>query len=259
MPTRLPRLSKKGFIREGKRGQILLLHGFTGSPYDLKPLAMYLNKAGYLVAVPLLSAHGGQPEKLIGIKASDWLLDSLNAFNKFDDKSPKILIGLSMGALLAILLTKKVSNQISALVLLSPALKLNFSAKLIIKAASLGLLPKNFSIIKLSGASDIADPIAKNKCPSMPQMPISGLLEMESLRKKAILAIKHIRCPLFFGFGKNDAAINVASSRRVAMLAKSKVKVFREYAHSKHVLPLDFDRDELNADILDFLEEHIGG
>src|SRR2546430_6543846 len=81
----------------------LLLHGFTGSPWDMRPLGDALAARGFRVKGVRLPGHGGEPEAMAGVSARDWeeacetALDSLAS-------TPRVFVaGLSMGALLALL------------------------------------------------------------------------------------------------------------------------------------------------------------
>src|SRR5438270_13533902 len=85
----------------------LLIHGFTGSPWDMRPLGDALAARGYRVKGVRLPGHGGEPEAMAGVSARDWeeacetALDSLAS-------TPRVFVaGLSMGALLALLLAAR--------------------------------------------------------------------------------------------------------------------------------------------------------
>jgi len=247
-------VSSKGYELAGSSAQVLAFHGYTGSPYDLRPLANGLNEHDVKIHVPLLLGHGSKPQDLFDIDAQDWLRQAKDELKKLDPKKPIVLAGLSMGALLAILLAGK-SKKVSALILISPALRLNLSAELAISAAQLGLLSPKNSIQKMGGKSDINDPVAREMCPSYGVMPIHGLLQFEHLRLLAKKALPRIKCPLFMAFAKTDGAINTGSSRNLILaLAPTKI-VSKTYSNSKHVLPLDFDRDTLCRDVWMFLKQ----
>lgn len=83
----------------------LLLHGFTGDPKELLPLASGLAAAGYGVRVPVLPGHGGAPHELMGVGWRDWLAraaDALAALRR--DHDQVFLGGFSMGGALSVLL-----------------------------------------------------------------------------------------------------------------------------------------------------------
>src|SRR5262249_1806460 len=117
----LPRVSKKGFVLRGLGPQFLLLHGYTGTPYDLRPLGDFLHKQGFHVSAPLLKGHGQKPELLFKVHADDWLKEASDVLQSFDKKRPIIIAGLSMGALIGLALLQE---KIDALILCSPALYL---------------------------------------------------------------------------------------------------------------------------------------
>jgi len=255
MAAKLPRISKKGYALAGAGAQVLLFHGYTGSPYDLKPLALFLNQRDLDVSVPLLSGHGTNIQDLAHVKSSAWLKLAQEALAKLDTRRPIFLGGLSMGACLAII-TAQSSQAIKALILLAPALSLKLSAELLISSARLGIISAQLSIPKLKGGSDIADPIARLKCPSYPEMPISGLLEFDTLRMLAREEIPRIRIPVFSAFGSRDNVINLGESYNYIKHSVLGPLVTKFYPRSQHVITLDFDRDLLCEDLWNFINTY---
>ncbi len=257
MSSKLPRVSKKGYVLAGERAQALLLHGYTGSPYDLRPVADFLAKRDIAVNVPLLKGHGTKPVDLIAATAEDWLSEAQEILEGFDHKKPIIVGGLSMGALIAIILATS-HRKIRGLVLFSPALVLNITAQFTILSAKLGMLDKRSSLPKLSGGSDIADSIARKKTPAYLEMPVAGLLQFAALQKLALENIHNIACPVFLAFGQHDSAINTTSSHH-AMVSKLTAPLVAKFYHrSKHVITLDYDREQLCDDIGLFLSDMCG-
>lgn len=254
--TRLKRPSKKGYVLSGSGSQVILFHGYTGSPYDLSVLADYLHKRDCHVVVPLLKGHGTKPQDLLQVTAQDWLDQASDAIAACDAHKPIVLGGLSMGALLAILRAKD-HPSIRALLLFSPALHLDLVARITIASAQRGLLDKKISLPKLSGGSDINDPEAKAKTPSYKEMPIGGLLEFNQLRLLAIDAIASINCPTFVAFGSLDSAIDAKESHNTLITHLQASCFSRFYDNSKHVVTLDYDREQLAHDVWYFLNHHV--
>src|SRR5690349_21946229 len=58
----------------GARGRtgVLLVHGFTGSPFSLRPLAELLAARGFTVDVPLLPGHGATWRDMLPTRYDDW-------------------------------------------------------------------------------------------------------------------------------------------------------------------------------------------
>ena len=61
------------FFRKGGDKAVLIIHGYLGSPYDVKYLAEKLSQNGYTVSVPLLPGHGTCKEDFLSKGKKDWL------------------------------------------------------------------------------------------------------------------------------------------------------------------------------------------
>lgn len=247
---------KKGYVFPGDGPQVLLLHGFTGSPYDLNPVAYFLHRHNCHVAVPLLKGHGTKPRDLMDVTAKDWLNDAKQALSTFDKNRPLIIGGLSMGALLSIILAHEYDPK--ALLLFSCAIHLSFLSELTVASAHYSVLPRTLSLKKLSGGSDILDPNAKKKTPAYKEMPVFGLMQFDAIRRMAKQSLPHIKCPAFLAFGKYDDAIDVGQSHQALMHALNGPIYCRFYDKSKHVLTLDYDKEILCHDIWYFLHHFAG-
>lgn len=255
MARRLPPVSTEGYRLAGTGPLVILFHGFTGSPYDLKPLALSLAKQGCEVSVPRLLGHGTKSADLKSINSDDWVQQAKNELTSIAPNRPIILGGLSMGALLAILIGTK--SNVKALILLSPALHLTLGTELAVAGAKLGILPTDQSFPKLGGRSDIADPVAQKKCPSYPDMPLFGLMQLAELSIAARAALREVRCPIFAAFGKIDGAIDVNASHQAVLACTRGPLKSKVYDRSKHVITLDYDRDQLASDVWQFLTSYI--
>jgi len=108
---------------EGNEHGVLMLHGFTGTPCELYYLGEKLNKEGFTVSIPRLPGHGTNAEDLLQTNWKDWLRRAVDSYLELKYKCENVsVIGLSMGALLSILLASKFDIQ--KLVLAAPALKI---------------------------------------------------------------------------------------------------------------------------------------
>lgn len=61
-------------FEEGTNGRgILLVHGLTGAPAEMRLVARHLNRRGYSVFAPLLAGHGRDADTLRRTRWEDWL------------------------------------------------------------------------------------------------------------------------------------------------------------------------------------------
>ena len=59
------------FSASGGPDGVLVLHGFTGSPHSMRPIAEQLANRGYTVELPLLPGHGTAITDLIPMRWED--------------------------------------------------------------------------------------------------------------------------------------------------------------------------------------------
>lgn len=95
------------FFLEGTNGKgVLLIHGMTGVPAEMKWVAKSLHKKGYTVYAPLLAGHGVDEATLIKTHWQDWLESTITAAHQLRPKvdhmcSAGICVGGKLGMLAA--------------------------------------------------------------------------------------------------------------------------------------------------------------
>ena len=113
------------FLKGSNKVGVLLLHGWSSPPDELRPLANYLNSFGYAVYAPLLSGHGTKPEDLKGITWQDWFRDSQKALEELKKHADKIFVGgISMGGNLAMLVSE--DESIAGIFTMGAAMRYKF-------------------------------------------------------------------------------------------------------------------------------------
>ncbi|MGD9680840.1 MAG: alpha/beta hydrolase [Candidatus Obscuribacterales bacterium] len=101
---------------------ILLLHGLTGMPAEMRPLEKHFKQAGFEVESPLLPGHGGTHLELLAASWQDWVEASREALDRLCGKVDRVVaIGLSMGGTIGGILAAG-DRRIAGLVMLSPTL-----------------------------------------------------------------------------------------------------------------------------------------
>jgi carboxylesterase len=86
------------FSASGSRHGVLVLHGFTGNPQSMRPLAEALANAGYTVELPRLPGHGTSVEDMMTTGWSDWSGAADAAYEELASRCDRVaVVGLSMG------------------------------------------------------------------------------------------------------------------------------------------------------------------
>ncbi len=82
---------------------VLLIHGWSSTPYEMRALGKHLQAKGYSVLAPLLSGHGTRPEDLEGLVWQDWLGDVVDAYRRLSESHSRVYVGgMSTGGSLAL-------------------------------------------------------------------------------------------------------------------------------------------------------------
>lgn len=107
------------FEKRGKTG-VLLVHGITGSPAEMKPLVRKLTAQGFSVACPQLAGHCSSLRELKQTRWSDWYASLETAMEAMSEECDTLFVsGLSMGALLALKLAADHPDRIQGVATLS--------------------------------------------------------------------------------------------------------------------------------------------
>src|SRR3989442_7987488 len=84
---------------------VLLLHGFSGSPLEMTPLADALARVGWETSIVRLAGHGTSPDDLARVTWQEWVASAREAYQDLRRRCRRVaLVGLSMGGALALYL-----------------------------------------------------------------------------------------------------------------------------------------------------------
>ena len=106
---------KAFFIKKGEKA-CLLIHGLTSSTQEIEGLANFLSKKNFTIAAPLLKGHNTNEWDLDKTDWHDWFDSVVEAYCKIKKSRKIFVIGISIGATLALHLADH--KKVSALVLL---------------------------------------------------------------------------------------------------------------------------------------------
>jgi carboxylesterase len=102
MPQIIP--TAEPFFFSGGPTACLLVHGFTGTPKEMRWMGEYLASQGHTVLGVRLAGHATQPVDLIRTRWQDWLASVEDGYQLLQNVSKHIFVGgLSMGGMLSLL------------------------------------------------------------------------------------------------------------------------------------------------------------
>src|SRR3989442_10047246 len=111
-----------GFALSGSRPLgCLLVHGFTATPDEMRPLGEALAARGFPVRAVRLAGHGTEVADLVGTRWTDWFASVTEGADRLRRDVPALAVaGMSLGALLALHLAAPRPPGASALLLCGP-------------------------------------------------------------------------------------------------------------------------------------------
>ncbi len=220
-----------------RRGTVLLLHGFTGTPAELRPLARELADAGLAVRVPLLPGFGADFDSLGSRSMDDWLAAARDEWHRLQRRNkPWFLGGYSMGAALAMHLA--VTEMPDRLVLLAPFLRIESRLVPLIPVAKF-LLPR----ISLFGNADFADPATRETFAAIDpaldlddpdvqdrlrrdtSFPLVALRQLQRVATGAAKLAPRITTPVTIVQGTRDQTASLRRSRELARRFRGPVEM----------------------------------
>jgi carboxylesterase len=236
----------KPFRFVGNGAKTLLIHGFTASPTEVRPVGEYLNKKfDFDVYSVLLEGHGTKPEDLRKTKWQDWYQSAEKAFLDIEECS--FVLGLSTGGLLACHLAVNHTQSIKKIVLLSTPTGL--------PSKILPFLP----IIKLvkpylkkgQGAKTYFE---KHNLTSYHEYPLAAVQELNKLIK---FSRKHIipkvNIPTLVIQGQKEDTIDPKSAQILHQLLPHDKVQLHYLPNSKHIVTVEPDQKELLESVGAFL------
>jgi carboxylesterase len=238
-------------VAEARAG-VLLLHGFTGSPWELRLLAESLAAKGLHVRVPRLPGHGGTPEDLLWVTWPDWERAAVEAHGELSSARRVVVGGLSMGALLAVALGARLQHRVDGLLLMAPMLQFRALEgrvfRLLRGRGIEGLLPRWLSKTSV----DLEDAEQRRQAPLLARYPVERLRDLCALQELAWSQRAALRAPSLVVIAESDhLVLNRAVERFQRGLPSSRLLRLRRGFHQ---VARDFDRALLFSEVGRFVE-----
>ncbi len=245
------------FFFDGAGLSALLIHGLTGTPYEMRYLGERLAAQGIRVRGVRLAGHATAPEEMGKATAENWYESVVRGFEELRAYGdPNIVIGLSCGAVLAARLAADQPTAVSGLVMLAPAFFLPWRQTLVLKiVAQLGALTRRI-YLQYDGLSDIHDQAAVMVHPTCRLMPLSAPIELLKLSAIVRPRLEHIRQPALIMHGVQDHTCPQPRNLNFVMQhLGSAQKHAITLDESFHVITVDSDRERVVSEVLAFAEQ----
>ena len=234
---------------------VLLIHGYTGSAAETRPMGEYLAGQGLTVRCPLLSGHGTTPRDLTRIQWQEWGDEVETELSDLWSRCGTVFVGgLSAGSLLALWLGSR-HPEIAGLIVMAPIVKLR--NKLAPLTVGLRYLLK-YEPFGFVGDDDLGDPEGIERIWCYDKLPLWGAGEVYLLRRLVVKTLPTIHQPLLIFQGRRDAQLAPDAPQIVYDGVTSSDKTVVWLENSGHNLLVDGEREEVWAQSYAWMIERAG-
>lgn len=249
------RLLNQPFFFAGttKKG-VLLVHGWSSTPYELRRLGKYLNESGYTVLGIQLTGHGTVPKDLEDISSEQWVEDVRSGYRKLQETCEKVYVGgTSIGANLAMILAKE-EKDVAALVLMATPFALRMERVGLFFVKMMVLCDVKYRNKFYPPTFGLSTTITRRI--SYQSYPVKNLLEVYETVKSARSNLSQIVQPCFILQSTHDHIVAKKSLKCIHDGIGSKIKRKLYIKRAYHTFISDIKNEHVFEKILNFLDEN---
>lgn len=239
-------IEPRPFTFEAGPRAVLLLHAFTGDSADVRMLGRYLESKNYTVHAPIYRGHGKGPEPLLETNPTIWWEDVLQAYNHLKrlGYSEIAVAGLSLGGLLSVKLAY--TKPLKGLVAMATPMFFDNEVKLTGAFKMYAMRHKKLHGINQATATEEVAKI-------MEQAPAT-IRTLQPFIDEVRNHLPEIKLPTLIIQPSKDQLIGTEHAPYIYENISSKNKQLLWYENSTHVVTVDREKDQLHADVYEFLE-----
>jgi carboxylesterase len=193
------------FFLPGSGLSVLLVHGLTGTPYEMRYLGDQLASTGARVLGVKLAGHGGPPEDLAAVTHAQWYESVVEGFERLRSYGdPNVVVGLSMGAVLIARLAIDQPEAVAGVAMLSPAFFLPLSSRVLLRVLRPARNLADQIFFHKPGGSDIHDDAARRIHPGTRLMPLRAAINLIELSDSVRPRLSELEQPALLIHGRQD-------------------------------------------------------
>jgi carboxylesterase len=241
---------------------VLILHGWTTSLDGVREVEPPLKALGLPTRMPILRGHNAEsPEALRWITWHAWVLDAKSALQDLLTEVNKVIvIGHSMGGLIALTLAAEQGEQLDSIILAAPAIQIssmfapgrpfNFLFPL------LQILFKNWDISQ----KKYADKSLAQYDTNYPWVPTDSIATLFNFSKVTRNRLAEVRTPALIIHSHNDSIVSPKTVEIIYNDISTPVELKRIvwFEKSEHELFRDCERSAIIDVIVNYVRERIG-
>ena len=245
---------------------VLLFHGLTGSPFEMKKYGDFLFKNGYDVFCYSFPGHGERISEIETVTWQDWCSFAQERYEKLSSNYNQFFVsGLCLGAAMAIYLAER-NDNITGVVALSTTLFLDgfcipwtisllpFALSTIVRFYYTFPEDDCFGVKNERTRKSLAKITAKANI-GMDNYPLNCVDGLLKLSKNVRKNLKNVTCPILCIHSKDDNLSSPKSAKVVIEGISSKIKQYVELNDSYHMVLYDNEKVFVMNTVKEFLSK----
>jgi carboxylesterase len=252
MPQIIPTAEPFFFLGDRSKPACLLIHGFTGTPKEMRWMGEYLNQQGFTCLGVRLSGHATTPQDMIASCWTDWTASVEDAYSLLRGVTENIFfIGLSMGGVLSLLMSTRLKVQ--GVIAISTLYELRDPRLRFVKLISkfMPFMPKGSD----KPGSGWFDKETWKDHVSYPQNPVLSVGELDKLLGEMRTALPKVNVPVLLIHSRDDEYVlpeNMGQIYEALVNASDKTKLY--VTGSGHVVTRDAARQQVFESAVEFIQ-----
>lgn len=241
------------FKKAGGPVGCLLVHGFSGSPPEMRPMGGFLAAKGLTVRGVRLAGHGTSPEDMATTTWRDWVASAEAGLWELEACCEQVFVaGLSMGGLITLHLAAH-----------HPV------AGIVVMAAPAYIADWRFRLLPLARyfvhwftpdiESDLTDPEAEKRLSAYQVLPVPCLVSLGQLIRLVRRELPQVKAPALIMQGEKDQHVPADSAPIIFEELGAAGKELVWWPNSGHCITVDSEREAVWARAYEFIAEHSGG
>ena len=238
----------------GRAPCLVAAHGFGGTATELAPLLDEVARAGFAIDAALLPGHGTTVERLQQETFDGWV-GALRARAQAAARKTGsvVLLGFSMGSLVAMQIASERPAWLAGLVVMSNALMLRVSSALPLGLWERTRLPMPDWYLRKPRSADLEDETLLRTIISYDHHPLRAALEVFRAGSRARAIVGQIQCPTLVIHGRRDRVCPWRNATWLADHLGSRDVTVRIFEKSAHTIACDAERGEVAREVVRFM------
>jgi 1-acyl-sn-glycerol-3-phosphate acyltransferase len=230
---------------------VLLLHGFTSSLKTVDGLAPRLEAQSIPYAMPVLRGHNTRYQDLRGVTAADWYEDAekaLDALYARDDVDKVVVIGLSMGGLVALELGMEHADKVAGVATVAAALRF--------KDPLVKLTPVLAKVFRYwPSPESFNDPSRRVLGENYPKFATDAFLSLYRYAQRIEDSLPSLRVPIRILQSKKDTVVAPVAANIIYENVSAEHREISWYMKSGHEMMQDLEAETVFDDLMDYVQK----